>query len=101
VLTTGTVITREAVTVDATRVQATSALSLKLHQNVEWMERETIRRALEVSSVKRNTARLLGISPRALSYYLGKYPLLDQGRSHRAPRLPGATGASDSAGDPV
>ena len=48
--------------------------SLKLHQNVEWAERETIRRALErVGGVKKDAAELLGISQRALSYYLAKY----------------------------
>ena len=52
--------------------------SLHLRQNVEWIERETIRRALGISAVKRQAARLMGISPRALSYYLGKYPHIDQ-----------------------
>jgi transcriptional regulator with GAF, ATPase, and Fis domain len=74
VLTTGSRITRDAVTVHGTVSAQTSGVpSLKLRQNVEWMERETIRRALEVSSVKRHAARLMGISPRALSYYLAKY----------------------------
>ena len=59
-------------------IQAPGALSLKLHPNVEWIERETIRRALERSTVKRQAARLLGISPRALSYYLAKYPFIDK-----------------------
>jgi transcriptional regulator with PAS, ATPase and Fis domain len=54
--------------------------SLRLHQNVEWMERETIRRALEASTAKRDAASLMGISPRALSHYLAKYPLIDQNR---------------------
>ena len=88
VLTTGAVITRDVITVEAARsVQATGPLSLKLHQNVEWIERETIRRALEMSTVKRQAARLLGISPRALSHYLAKYPFLEQGAGHRAPGL--------------
>ena len=52
--------------------------SLKLRQNVEWIERETIRRALELSTAKGDAARLMGISPRALSYYLAKYQLIDQ-----------------------
>jgi transcriptional regulator with GAF, ATPase, and Fis domain len=58
-------------------VQMPGALSLTLRQNVEWIERETIRRALEMTTVKRQAARLLGISPRALSHYLAKYPTLD------------------------
>ena len=79
VLTTGHVVTRDVVTLTAapTSVPAPGALSLKLHQNVEWIERETIRRALEMSTVKRQAARLLGISPRALSHYLAKYPSLE------------------------
>jgi two-component system, NtrC family, response regulator AtoC len=90
VLTIGHVITRDVVTLEATpmSVQTPGALSLKLHQNVEWIERETIRRALEMSTVKRQAARLLGISPRALSHYLAKYPFLEQGKGHRAPGLP-------------
>jgi DNA-binding NtrC family response regulator len=48
--------------------------SLRLHQNLEWVERETIRRALEQSGgVKKEAAELMGISQRALSYYLAKY----------------------------
>ena len=65
------------------------ALSLQLHQNVEWIERETIRRALAMSPLKRQAARLLGISPRALSHYLNKYPLLQQGKRHASSGLPG------------
>ena len=43
-------------------------------QNVEWAERETIRRALERSrGVKKDAAELMGISQRALSHYLLKY----------------------------
>jgi len=50
--------------------------SLKLRQNIEWVERETIRRALESSGgVKKDAAELMGISQRALSYYLAKYRL--------------------------
>jgi len=48
--------------------------SLRLHQNVEWAERETVKRALErTGGVKKQAAELLGISQRALSYYLSKY----------------------------
>ena len=46
----------------------------RLHQNVEWAERESVRRALrQAGGVKKDAAELLGISQRALSYYLGKY----------------------------
>ena len=50
--------------------------SLRLHQNVQWIERETIRQALEISKFKSQAAELMGISPRALSHYLAKYPSL-------------------------
>jgi transcriptional regulator with GAF, ATPase, and Fis domain len=79
VLTTGSVITRDVVTVETTTSARTAGVpSLKLLQNVEWIQRETIRRALEMSSVKRHAARLMGISPRALSYYLAKYPFIEE-----------------------
>jgi DNA-binding NtrC family response regulator len=56
--------------------QATGLPSLKLRQNIEWVERETIRRALETAGgVKKDAAELMGISQRALSYYLAKYRL--------------------------
>jgi transcriptional regulator with PAS, ATPase and Fis domain len=48
--------------------------SLSLHENVEWVERESIQRALkQAAGVKKDAATLLGISQRALSYYLSKY----------------------------
>ncbi len=48
--------------------------SARLHQNMEWVERETIRRALEQSKgIKKDAAEAMGISQRALSYYLAKY----------------------------
>jgi two-component system, NtrC family, response regulator AtoC len=54
--------------------QSPALPSLRLHQNLEWAERETIRRALEHSAgVKKDAAELMGISQRALSYYLAKY----------------------------
>ena len=63
----------------ARRVAAPRGLpSLKLQQNIEWVERETIRRALESPrGVKKDAAELMGISQRALSYYLAKYRLED------------------------
>jgi two-component system response regulator AtoC len=48
--------------------------SVRLHENVEWAERESIRRALQqAGGVKKDAAALLGISQRALSHYLGKH----------------------------
>ena len=53
---------------------AAAVPSLKLHQNLEWAERETMRRALEQArGVKKDAAELMGISQRALSHYLAKY----------------------------
>jgi two-component system response regulator AtoC len=50
--------------------------SIRLHENVEWVERESIRRALrQAGGVKKEAAHLLGISQRALSYYLGKHQI--------------------------
>jgi two-component system response regulator AtoC len=48
--------------------------SQRLRENVEWAERESVRRALETAGgVKKEAAETLGISQRALSYYLAKY----------------------------
>jgi two-component system response regulator AtoC len=47
---------------------------LVLKQNIEWVERETVRRALDAAGgVKKDAAELMGISQRALSYYLAKH----------------------------
>src|SRR4026209_2397142 len=63
VLTTGSTITRDVVTVEAPMdVQTAGVPSLKLHQNIEWIKCETIRRALEMSGVKRQAAEVLGSS---------------------------------------
>jgi DNA-binding NtrC family response regulator len=77
VLSSGPVIGARAVSVlGAATPQTTSLPSLKLRQNIEWVERETIRRALEsAAGVKKDAAELMGISQRALSYYLAKYRL--------------------------
>ena len=77
VLSTGPVITARAVSVLGATTQPPAGVpSLKLRQNIEWVERETIRRALEnAGGVKKDAAELMGISQRALSYYLAKYRL--------------------------
>ncbi len=77
VLSEGPVITAKGVSVlGAVTPQATGLPSLKLRQNIEWVERETIRRALDnAGGVKKDAAELMGISQRALSYYLAKYRL--------------------------
>jgi len=68
------------VSVDAVRILApasatpTGLPSLNLRQNIDWVERETVRRALDAASgVKKDAAETMGISQRALSYYLAKH----------------------------
>ena len=76
VLATGRRLTRETVwlmSARATPASNTGLPSLSLHQNLDWAERETIRRALERSrGVKKDAAELMGISQRALSHYLAE-----------------------------
>jgi two-component system response regulator AtoC len=76
VLATGTVI--DAASISMVEPPATTPSgglpSVRLHENVEWAEQESVRRALQqANGVKKDAAELLGISQRALSYYLGKY----------------------------
>jgi DNA-binding NtrC family response regulator len=75
VLATGPILTTASVSMMGATIPPSSGLpSLRLHQNLEWVERETIRRALEHSGgIKKEAAELMGISQRALSYYLAKY----------------------------
>jgi len=48
--------------------------SINLRQNLDWAERETVRRALDAAGgVKKDAAEAMGISQRALSYYLAKH----------------------------
>ena len=98
VLTTGTTITRDAVTVEAmSSVRTAGVPSLKLRDNIEWIECATISRALELSTAKRQAARLMGISPRKLSHYLAKYRFIDHRNAQPVPSLPNA---NDFAGFP-
>ncbi|OFW16176.1 MAG: hypothetical protein A3F70_02540 [Acidobacteria bacterium RIFCSPLOWO2_12_FULL_67_14] len=75
VLATGPVITAASISfLGATSAPTPGLPSLRLHQNLEWVERETIRRSLEqAGGIKKDAAELMGISQRALSYYLAKY----------------------------
>ena len=75
VLSSGTTITAQAISVLGAASSHVSGLpSLRLRQNIEWVEKETIRRSLEASKgVKKDAAELMGISQRALSYYLAKF----------------------------
>jgi transcriptional regulator with GAF, ATPase, and Fis domain len=80
VLTTGSILSRAVVTIESMSVRTGDVPSLNIRENVEWVERETIRRALALSRAKQDAARLMGISPRALSYYLDKYREVDESR---------------------
>jgi DNA-binding NtrC family response regulator len=75
VLSQGPTITSRAISVLGAAPQPSSGPpSTKLRPNIEWVEKETIRRALEsAGGVKKDAAELMGISQRALSYYLAKY----------------------------
>jgi two-component system, NtrC family, response regulator AtoC len=75
VLSTGPVITPVAISaIGAVKSSASLLPSLDLRGNVEWAERETVGRALDAAKgVKKDAAELMGISQRALSYYLAKY----------------------------
>ncbi len=75
VLSTGSMLTADSISVlGASTSQNTGIPSLRLRQNIEWVEKETIRRALEGSKgVKKDAAELMGISQRAMSYYLAKH----------------------------
>ncbi|MGE0449478.1 MAG: sigma-54-dependent transcriptional regulator [Vicinamibacterales bacterium] len=77
VLTSKPVVTREAVSILAPLASSSAGIpSLGLHQNIEWVEKETIRQALESArGVKKDAAELMGISQRALSYYLAKFQI--------------------------
>ena len=66
VLTRGATITREVIRLGATAGTAApegAIPSLRLHQNVEWMERETIRRALAISTEKETRRQPHGHQP--------------------------------------
>jgi DNA-binding NtrC family response regulator len=74
VLSGGPVIDLRGISLLGASAPGASLPSAALHQNVEWAERETIRRALEASGgVKKDAAALMGISQRALSHYLAKH----------------------------
>ena len=74
-LTPGDTITLDAIAIEPSVRQdnARPLPSLRLHDNLQWIECESIRQALRMSTTKQHAAMLLGISPRALSYYLAKH----------------------------
>ena len=69
---------RDVTLVSAAAPGASSLPSLNLKQNLEWAERETVHRALETArGIKKDAAELMGISQRAMSYYVAKHKLGD------------------------
>ena len=75
VLTGGPVIEARDITMPGVIGPASAGLpSQELRSNVEWAERQSVQQALaRAGGVKKDAATLLGISQRALSYYLAKY----------------------------
>jgi len=75
VLSAGPRIGREALSFLGASATTTPALpTSRLRDNVEWAEKESLRSALAQSGgVKKQAAQILGLSQRALSYYLTKY----------------------------
>jgi two-component system response regulator AtoC len=77
VLSTNGVVSAAAIAVLGPLARQSGTLpSMKLRANIEWVEQETIRQALaNAGGVKKDAADAMGISQRALSYYLTKYKL--------------------------
>jgi two-component system response regulator AtoC len=76
VLSQGTVIEASEISMHGVTSELSPTIpSLNLRQNLEWMERQTVQQALQkAGGLKKRAAELLGISQRALSYYLSKLP---------------------------
>jgi transcriptional regulator with GAF, ATPase, and Fis domain len=77
VLSGGRSIARSAITIEPAPAAADCRVPfLRIRDNVQWAERETIQQALRSCTNKKQAAARIGISPRALSYYLAKYSSL-------------------------
>jgi DNA-binding NtrC family response regulator len=77
VLSTGPIVTAAAMPMAAAPIPRSIGLpSLVLRRNLEWVERDTIRQALDrAGGVRKDAAALMGISQRALSHYLRKHAI--------------------------
>ncbi len=78
VLTTGNSVTVENLCLSSftRRHQSPVTSDLNLKAQIAFLERDLVAEALrETSGVKQEAAKLLGISPRSMSYYLQKYTL--------------------------
>jgi hypothetical protein len=51
---------------------------------VEWIERETIRRALNAAPAERPAAGVIDVRPFALSFHLARYPRVDRRKTESA-----------------
>jgi len=73
VLSSGPIITAADLSIAGGPARASGLPSLELRRNLEWVERDTIRLALDrAGGVRKDAAALMGISQRALSHYLRK-----------------------------
>lgn len=76
VLATGPVINPHCLALTPTASEASALPSTLLRYNIDWVERETVKRALgSTHGVKKDAADMIGVSQRALSYYLSKHNL--------------------------
>jgi len=77
VLSTEPIVTASAMPMAAAPIPRSVGLpSLLLRRNLEWVERDTIRLALDrAGGIRKDAAALMGISQRALSHYLRKHAL--------------------------
>jgi two-component system, NtrC family, response regulator AtoC len=75
VLSPGRIINPDVVRIlDVLSTRSQNLPSLNLRDNINWVEQETVRRALErAGGVKKDAAELMGMTQRALSYYLAKH----------------------------
>jgi two-component system, NtrC family, response regulator PilR len=75
VLSPGRVITPDVVRIhDTLSTRHQDLPSLNLRDNINWVEQETVRCALErAGGVNKDAAELMGMTQRALSYYLAKH----------------------------
>jgi len=76
VLSRGPIITGADLSIAGGPARTTGLPSLELRRNLEWVERDTIRLALDrAGGVRKDAAALMGISQRALSHYLRKHAI--------------------------
>ena len=76
VLSSGPIITAADLSIAVGPARTNGLPSLELRRNLEWVERDTIRHALDrAGGIRKDAAALMGISQRALSHYLRKHAI--------------------------